>query len=106
MFQTEEKTASTKIGCLMRGLTLSLESCWTQSLPRILPPRLAPWRYERGQRSLLVNFAQATGGSIAAAGAGANEASGANVGLEEDGDFGQGFLCQKAGSFLPSFATM
>ena len=23
-----------------------------------LPPRLAPWRYERGQRSLLVNFAQ------------------------------------------------
>ncbi|CAE8651989.1 unnamed protein product, partial [Polarella glacialis] len=27
-----------------------------------LPPRLAPWRYERGARSLLVNFAQATGG--------------------------------------------
>eukprot|EP00435_Cladocopium_sp_Y103_P066483 s61_g28.t1 len=60
----------------------------------ILPPRLAPWRYERGQRSLLVNFAQATGGSIAsvavAQGAGANEASGANMGLEEDGNFGSG----------------
>merc|ERR1719183_1546554 len=26
-----------------------------------LPPRLAPWRYERGARSLLVNFAQTAG---------------------------------------------
>eukprot|EP00928_Gymnodinium_smaydae_P017716 TRINITY_DN16776_c0_g2_i1.p1 TRINITY_DN16776_c0_g2~~TRINITY_DN16776_c0_g2_i1.p1 ORF type:complete len:1166 (+),score=141.52 TRINITY_DN16776_c0_g2_i1:1343-4840(+) len=30
-----------------------------------LPPRLASWRYERGARSLLVNFAQTTGGAIA-----------------------------------------
>lgn len=27
-----------------------------------LPPRLASWRYERGARSLLVNFSEATGG--------------------------------------------
>lgn len=30
-----------------------------------LPPRLASWRYLRGQRSLLVNFAIATGGGLA-----------------------------------------
>ncbi|CAL1164866.1 unnamed protein product [Cladocopium goreaui] len=72
----------------------------------ILPPRLAPWRYERGQRSLLVNFAQATGGSIAAAGAGANEASGANIGLEEDGDFGQGMFQVQMPQFLQHFCVL
>ena len=34
-----------------------------------LPPRLASWRYLRGQRSLLVNFAMATGGYEASGGA-------------------------------------
>mmetsp|Transcript_122454 Transcript_122454/g.357517 ORF Transcript_122454/g.357517 Transcript_122454/m.357517 type:complete len:1379 (+) Transcript_122454:75-4211(+) len=35
-----------------------------------LPPRLASWRYERGARSLLVNFSQATGDAASSANAG------------------------------------
>ena len=46
---------------------------------RILPPRLAPWRYERGARSLLVNFAQATGSENAK-----TLAVGANTTLAEE----------------------
>ncbi|CAE7039485.1 TFCD [Symbiodinium natans] len=46
-----------------------------------LPPRLAPWRYERGARSLLVNFAEATGGSAPIASAGVNVGS---VNQDED----------------------
>ena len=45
----------------------------------ILPPRLAPWRYERGARSLLVNFAQATGSENAK-----TLAVGANTTLAEE----------------------
>ncbi|CAJ1420847.1 unnamed protein product [Effrenium voratum] len=37
-----------------------------------LPVRLAPWRYERGQRSLLVNFAQSLGQVASAEPAGQN----------------------------------
>lgn len=67
-----------------------------------LPPRLAPWRYDRGARSLLVNFSQATGGGSAAQmftsdsaiGQGssfgpparAKASAGAEVGEEEEGD--------------------
>eukprot|EP00931_Biecheleriopsis_adriatica_P103359 TRINITY_DN78205_c0_g1_i1.p1 TRINITY_DN78205_c0_g1~~TRINITY_DN78205_c0_g1_i1.p1 ORF type:complete len:1345 (-),score=315.69 TRINITY_DN78205_c0_g1_i1:44-4051(-) len=48
-----------------------------------LPPRLAPWRYDRGARSLLVNFAQATGGDASQAAAGINTG---DVNVEEDDD--------------------
>eukprot|EP00913_Durusdinium_trenchii_P010668 g10008.t1 len=47
----------------------------------VLPVRLAPWRYARGQRSLLVNFARATG-------AVASQAAGVSTAVAEEWGFG------------------
>ncbi|CAK9094177.1 Tubulin-specific chaperone D (Beta-tubulin cofactor D) (Tubulin-folding cofactor D) [Durusdinium trenchii] len=49
----------------------------------VLPVRLAPWRYARGQRSLLVNFARATG-AVASQAAGVSTAVAEEEEDEED----------------------
>lgn len=72
------------VGSFFRSLQLNLRlrvAVACRAALVVLPVRLAPWRYARGQRSLLVNFARATG-------AVASQAAGVSTAVAEEWGFG------------------